>query len=276
MAEETGNNNLPNLPLGRDVSYPGEYDASLLCPIPRHLSRVELGIEVGASPFFGEDIWNAYELSWLNSRGKPMVAEAEFRFAADTPAIIESKSFKLYLNSLNQTRFDSRQALVARMAEDLSAAAGGPVAVVLTESGAESVAQLPGLCLDALDIDVDSYAFNPDTLAASGEPVEESLHSHLLRSLCPVTGQPDWGSVLVHYRGPAINREGLLRYIISYRQHQEFHEQCVERIYRDIQSRCQPQSLLVCARYLRRGGLDINPYRSSEPVNYPNLRLGRQ
>lgn len=286
MAEATGDNNVGNndfgnnefgdLPLGRDTGYPDQYDAAILCPIARRPSRESLGIEGNTLPFYGEDIWNAYELSWLDPRGKPVVAQAEFRVPVDTPAIIESKSLKLYLNSLNQTRFESQRQVRDTLARDLSATAGGRVAVKLSELSAVPIVELPGQSLDSLAIDVTEYRVNPDYLHAADETADEQLHSHLLRSLCPVTGQPDWASLLIVYRGPAIDHRGLLRYIVSYRQHRAFHEQCVERIFRDIHVRCRPQKLLVYARYLRRGGLDINPLRSSDPAQCPNFRPQRQ
>lgn len=266
----------PGLLLGKEVAYPEHYDAAVLCPIARQQSRQSLGIDAASLPFVGVDIWNAYELSWLDSKGKPVVARGEFRFAADTAAIIESKSFKLYLNSLNQTRFDSRQALLETLTRDLSASVAGPVRVVLTDPATEQVSEPVGRCLDEMDIDIDRYTLNPEYLTAGSETKEEIVFSHLLRSLCPVTGQPDWGSVIVSYRGSSIDHEGLLRYIISYRQHQDFHEHCVERMFMDIWSRCRPESLQVCARYLRRGGLDINPCRSSDPLDFANFRLPRQ
>lgn len=276
MADMTDEDSYRNLPLGREVDYPQHYDASVLCPIPRQLSRDTLGIAARQLPFVGEDIWNAYELSWLDMKGKPVVAQAEFRVPADSPAIIESKSFKLYLNSFNQSRFQDQQAVAERLTQDLSAVARGDVRVSLSTVDSGPVATLSGFCVDELDVSVDDYSLCPQQLKTQGPAVEEQLYSHLLRSLCPVTGQPDWATLVIHYRGPQIDREGLLRYVIGYRQHQEFHEQCVERIYCDISHYCQPEFLLVYARYLRRGGLDINPYRCSEARQFDNLRLGRQ
>lgn len=267
---------LNDTPLGKHSEYPQQYSPELLCPIARDQGRAALGINGDQLPFFGEDIWNAYELSWLDQRGKPVVAQATFRVPAESPAIIESKSLKLYLNSLNQTRLESREALHECLQRDLSRAAGAPVNVIINDLAAGSLTDLPGDCLDSLDIEVTEYEVTPACLSATGAVVEEQLHSHLLRSLCPVTGQPDWASIQIAYKGPAIDRSGLLRYLISYRQHQGFHEQCVEQIYMDIKHRCQPQSLMVKARYLRRGGLDINPCRSSDERFFANGRLLRQ
>lgn len=266
--------------LGQQVDYPDVYTPTLLQPIPRLGSREALGLGA-ALPFKGVDVWTAYEVSWLDQQGKPHVAIAEFHIPYDTPAIIESKSFKLYLNSFNQTPF-AQQADVQKVLEkDLSAAAGGPVLVhlsVLSQAGQRHVGQLPGECLDHLSVDVSDYRPNPDLLVADALlDVKESLYSDLLKTNCPVTGQPDWASVLVSYRGPAIDREGLLKYIISFRQHQDFHEQCVERMFVDILARCQPRELTVYARYTRRGGLDINPLRTNAAETVPlDIRLVRQ
>jgi len=268
-------------PLGKSSAYIEHYDASLLFPIPRQPKRDEIGI-AGRLPFFGADYWNAYELSWLNARGKPQVALARFVVPADTPRLIESKSLKLYLNSFNQTRLDSLNTLQARLTQDLSTASGGAVGVTLRLPEAfeqEKLAELPGYCVDNLDIEVDNYTPNAGLLCldAGKAPITETLTSNLLKSNCLVTGQPDWGSVQIHYRGQPINREGLLRYLISFRRHNEFHEQCVERIFMDIQRQCRPDALSVYARYTRRGGLDINPFRTSFSQAGPeNVRTARQ
>jgi 7-cyano-7-deazaguanine reductase len=269
-------------PLGKTSAYVSQYDPSLLFPIARQTKRDELGLS-GALPFFGIDIWNAYELSWLNTRGKPQVAIAKVSFPADSPNIIESKSFKLYLNSFNQTRLDSEDVLRERMQKDLSAACGASVHIELTLASAFGQCQmgeLSGLLLDRLDIDVDAYHPNPALLHANKQEAstEETFVSHLLKSNCLVTGQPDWGSVQIHYVGAPIDQEGLLRYLIGFREHNEFHEQCVERIFVDIMRACQPQKLAVYARYTRRGGLDINPWRSnfSTGQSPANLRNARQ
>ena len=255
-------------PLGQAAHYCDTYNPGLLFPIARQLKRDELGILPGRLPFVGEDLWNAYELSWLNSRGKPVVALGSFRVPADSPCLIESKSLKLYLNSLNQSRYPDAATVEALIRQDLSVAAGAPVAVALElldgSPTRRVIAPPPGESLDLLDIDVDTYLPCPEFLSTVvGEVREETLHSHLLKSNCLVTGQPDWGCVVVRYLGAPIDRAGLLRYICSFRQHNEFHEQCVERVFCDILARCRPHALAVWARYTRRGGLDINPFRST-------------
>jgi 7-cyano-7-deazaguanine reductase len=268
-------------PLGKTSAYQTHYAPELLFPIPRQQKRDELAL-TGTLPFFGVDIWNAYELSWLNMRGKPQVAIATISAPADSPNIIESKSFKLYLNSFNQTRLANEEALLALLREDLSNGFGAPVHIVLTQpEGFEKIkmGELDGLLLDRLDIDVDSYSPAPHLLRAVRDeaPVSETLVSHLLKSNCLVTGQPDWASVQIKYVGPQIEQEGLLRYLIGFREHNEFHEQCVERIFVDILRQCAPQKLAVYARYTRRGGLDINPWRSNFSGPPPaNLRTARQ
>jgi 7-cyano-7-deazaguanine reductase len=254
-------------PLGKPTSYQSEYSPSLLFPIARQAKRDEIGVS-GTLPFFGVDIWNAYELSWLNLRGKPQVAIATVTVPADSPNIIESKSFKLYLNSLNQTRLAGPEALQELLRADLSAGFGAPVHLKLITPDAFStlkMGELDGLLLDRLDIEVDQYIPDPSLLSANHEEVivEEKLVSHLLKSNCLVTGQPDWGSVQIRYVGAQIDQEGLLKYLIGFRNHDEFHEQCVERIFMDILRQCRPQKLAVYARYTRRGGLDINPWRSN-------------
>jgi 7-cyano-7-deazaguanine reductase len=268
-------------PLGKATEYQSHYAPELLYPIPRQLKRSELGIVDAELPFVGEDLWNAYELSWLNAKGKPVVAVGTFRVPANSPNLIESKSFKLYLNSFNQTSYDSIAAVTATMTHDLSAAAGSPVVAALEplSAGPKALIGIPdGILLDELDITCDRYQPEPALLATQpGEIVEETLYSHLLKSNCLVTGQPDWAMVVIRYRGEPIDRAGLLRYIVSFRNHNEFHEQCVERIFTDIQAHCQPDALAVHARYTRRGGLDINPFRSSGDYAAPdNTREIRQ
>ncbi len=269
------------LPLGKATVYTSEYDPALLCPIPRQFKRDEIGLPAGL-PFHGVDIWNAYELSWLTPQGKPVVAMGEFRIPCESPNLIESKSIKLYLNSFNQTRFDDFESVRALLSQDLGGAAGTPVDARLlgaAEFAGESLVTLPGHCIDDLDIEVENYILAPKILEGAADPqqqVAETLHSHLLKSNCLVTSQPDWGSVLIRYEGARIDHEALLRYLISFRQHNEFHEQCVERIYTDLMRFCRPQKLTVYARYTRRGGLDINPYRSNFEYEVENLRLARQ
>jgi 7-cyano-7-deazaguanine reductase len=271
-------------PLGKTSAYVDQYDASLLYPISRATNRAGLGI-TGTLPFMGADLWTAYELSWLNPRGKPQVALAHITVPCETPSIVESKSFKLYLNSFNNTRFDSIDAVRERIAVDVGTAAWGKdgrvgVRMVAPELyGNEKMAELDGLSLDRLDLECTHYTPAPELLgAAHGEqPVTETLTSQLLKSNCLVTSQPDWGSVQISYSGPQIDQAGLLRYIVSFRNHNEFHEQCVERMYTDIMARCKPTKLTVYARYTRRGGLDINPWRTSHPQALPaNVRTARQ
>jgi 7-cyano-7-deazaguanine reductase len=268
-------------PLGKSSEYIATYTPSLLFPIPRAAKWAELGLTAQTLPYQGVDFWNCYELSWLLPSGKPVVAIAEFSIPADSPNIIESKSFKLYLNSLNQTPFADRAELTATLEKDLSAAAGKPVGVrirSLADIDNEGVLALPGSCIDELDVTIHSYDRpQPELLRCDdSRVVEEAVHSHLLKSNCPVTSQPDWGSVAVEYRGAALDHASLLAYIVSFRQHSDFHEQCVERIFLDLQRLLKPEKLTVYARYVRRGGLDINPYRSTETVSFENRRLARQ
>lgn len=270
---------LAEAPLGRESAYPEHYDPALLYPIPRAANRAPLGIANDALPFVGEDEWHAFEVSWLTPRGKPVVAVARFRLPADSPNLIESKSWKLYLNSYNQTRFASREEVIATLEQDLASAAGAPVSVELfgVDDQALATQRLPGDCIDDLDVEIEAYTPDPALLSVGEEVVEETLHSHLLKSNCPVTGQPDWGSVLIRYRGPRLDREGLLKYLVSYRQHQDFHEHCVEHIFTDLMARARPERLLVLARYVRRGGLDISPWRATPGERPPEpLRLARQ
>lgn len=267
-------------PLGKKSAYVDQYDASLLFPIPRQQKRDEIGIGVDL-PFRGVDIWNAYELSWLNEKGKPVVALAEFYVPAESPNLIESKSFKLYLNSFNQTRFASLQEVQHHLATDLSAVVGSEVKVTivyLNQAGhSADIQSVNAVCIDDLDIEIDTYQTAPELLQTDVEVVEEQLVSHLLKSNCLVTGQPDWGSVLIDYSGPRIHHDSLLKYLISFRQHNEFHEQCVERIYTDLKRHCHCESLTVYARYVRRGGLDINPFRTDRGDRFAdNIRLIRQ
>ena len=276
-----------NSQLGKASSYADQYDASLLFPIERAGKRAEIG--VGASPpFLGADLWTAFEVSWLNLRGKPQVALAHFTIPCETPNIVESKSFKLYLNSFNNSRFTDAAQVQARLRADISEAAwrGAPqpsmvgVKLLLPEMfDREDVAELDGLSLDRLDVECSRYTPAPELLTAVFDelPVSEVLTSNLLKSNCLVTGQPDWGSVRISYSGPQIDQEGLLLYLISFRNHNEFHEQCVERIFMDIWTRCKPVKLTVYARYTRRGGLDISPFRTSHPQALPiAVRTARQ
>ncbi|GEQ74099.1 NADPH-dependent 7-cyano-7-deazaguanine reductase [Comamonas testosteroni] len=273
--------------LGKSSAYVDQYDASLLFPLPRLTKREEIGAAINP-PFFGADLWTSFEVSWLNLRGKPQVALAHFTIPCETPNLIESKSFKLYLNSFNNTRFADASEVLARLRTDLSEAtwrgseAQGSVGVRLLQADqfdAQQVHELDGLLLDRLDVECTQYTPAPELLRANHDeaPVNETLVSNLLKSNCLVTGQPDWGSVQIQYSGAQIEQEGLLQYLVSFRNHNEFHEQCVERIFMDIWTRCKPIKLAVYARYTRRGGLDINPFRTSHPGALPaNVRTARQ
>ncbi len=255
--------------LGQQTEYKDSYDASLLFPIARKLNRDDLNIDESALPFKGEDTWTGYELSWLNQKGKPVVAVAEFIFPATSSHIIESKSFKLYLNSFNQTKFDSMAQVQQILTSDLSKSANCDVVVKLFNADDfDCLMPTPftGTCLDDLDIEISEYDLNTELLKAdaSNEIVTETLYSHLLKSNCLITSQPDWASVVIRYTGKKICHESLLKYLISFRNHNEFHEQCVERLFCDIQNKFSMTQLEVFARYTRRGGLDINPYRSTD------------
>jgi 7-cyano-7-deazaguanine reductase len=267
--------------LGKSSAYIDQYDASLLFPIPRAAKRAEIGLG-DTLPFMGADMWTVFELSWLNLRGKPQVALAHITVPCESPNIVESKSFKLYLNSFNHTRFLDAREVRERIRADLNAAVGAGVGVKTLGPelfDQEPVHELDGLNLDRLDVECLHYTPAPELLFADHEepPVSETLTSNLLKSNCLVTGQPDWGSVQISYSGAPIDQEGLLQYIVSFRNHNEFHEQCVERIFMDIWTRCRPLRLSVYARYTRRGGLDINPFRTSHPQALPgNVRTARQ
>lgn len=269
-----------DLLLGKATDYPQSYAPGVLFPIARAQGREELGLAPGTLPFRGVDLWTHYEVSWLDARGKPKVAIASIEVPATSPSLIESKSMKLYFNSLNFERFETAEAFRAVVGKDLSAVAGATVTVTLqpVTAAGHGFADLPGDCLDELDIACDAFAVDPGLLRADADrPVTEALHSHLLRSRCPVTHQPDWASLYIDYSGPALDRAGLLAYLVSYRNQSDFHEQCVERIFMDLMTRCRPQRLTVYARYTRRGGLDINPFRSSgecygRPENIREIR----
>ncbi|QJY35572.1 NADPH-dependent 7-cyano-7-deazaguanine reductase QueF [Vibrio europaeus] len=281
MSKYSDAKELAGLTLGQKTEYSNQYDASLLQPVPRSLNRDDLNLD-DSLPFQGCDIWTLYELSWLNEKGLPQVAIGEVSIPATSANLIESKSFKLYLNSFNQTRFSSWDQVEQTLIKDLSACAGETVSVTVrsvVDYTDSVVVTMDGDCIDEQEIEITSYEFDRTLIqgAATGEVVEESLHSHLLKSNCLITNQPDWGSVEIQYKGKQIDREALLRYLVSFREHNEFHEQCVERIFTDIMEFCQPESLTVYARYTRRGGLDINPYRSNvngQPSH--NQRMARQ
>lgn len=280
---------LSKLTLGKTTSYESEYNANLLQGVPRSLNRDGLAINQKSLPFTGEDVWYGYELSWLNDKGKPIVAVAEFRFACTSENIVESKSFKLYLNSFNQTRFSSIKDVEKCLTKDLSNISGSLAKVSLfgvDYCPALEIAKSKDktLCIDGEDITINDYQYDPQLLnlaqakdkQAEDTNIEERLVSHLLKSNCLITNQPDWASVYIHYKGKKLDHAVLLKYLISFRQHNEFHEQCVERIYCDLQHFCQLDELTVFARYTRRGGLDINPFRSSNNDQAPFARTLRQ
>lgn len=269
------------LPLGKRIPYPREYAPSVLAGIPRDEGRAALGL-TGVPPFAGVDLWNAHELSWLDTRGKPVVATAELWVPATSPRMVESKSLKLYLDSLNGMRHESAGAVRRLITTDVQRVVGAELEVrieLAAKSEPRRAAEPKGTCLDDADASIDVYDVAPELLEGSADPgveVEETLYSHLLKSNCPVTGQPDWATVSLRYRGGRIDRTALLRYIVSYRNHDEFHEQCVERIFVDVQRQCHPSALTVFARYNRRGGIDINPFRSDFETLTDNVRAWRQ
>ena len=275
-------------PLGKPAAYADHYDPSLLFPIPRQTKRQEIGIEGGTPPFFGADLWTAYEVSWLNAKGKPQVAIAQVVVPSETPNIIESKSFKLYLNSFNNSRFADAAEVLQHLKDDLGEAVWrgnaqrSSIGVKLLspeQFDQQGIEELDGVNLDRLDIECSRYTPAPELLVAATDeaPVTETLTSRLLKSNCLVTGQPDWASIQISYSGHQIDQAGLLAYLVSFRNHNEFHEQCVERIFMDLWTRCKPTKLTVYARYTRRGGLDINPWRTSHPQAMPaNIRTARQ
>jgi 7-cyano-7-deazaguanine reductase len=275
---------MSTLSLGQATPYPDQYDPSLLFPIPRSENRLKLNIKPNRPlPFVGVDIWNAFELSWLNKKGKPQIALAEFQVPADSPNMIESKSFKLYLNSFNSARFEDEAEVRERLITDLSAFAGSKITTRIHSTEAvtkKGMQEMSGVLMDRLDIEIDPSLSADATLLEVNEsfgPIEQCLVSHLLKSNCPVTGQPDWASVQIRYQGRPILEEGLLRYLIGFRQLGEFHEHCVETIFTDIKRQCKPEKLSVYARYTRRGGLDINPFRTDHNSPWPeNIRHARQ
>lgn len=266
--------------LGKQTPVVEVYSPELLYPIPRAIARTDLGLGINDPlPFSGVDLWHAYELSWLDGSGKPVVRVGRFTVPATTPNIVESKSFKLYLNSLNNSRFETAEGAKLCIESDISEVAGGTVTLELFQLDDPELTGrgTAGILLDDLAVALPSS--HPDAeelIVDSDNVIEEQLYSHLLRSLCPVTGQPDWATLWIHYKGAALDHQALLGYIISYRQHQEFHEQCVERIYLDINARIQPEFLHIQAFYTRRGGLDINPFRTTNPAAIPLTRLNRQ
>lgn len=268
---------LDHLSLGQSTDYPNQYDPKQLQAVPRSLNREPIGL-TEQLPFSGVDLWTGYEISWLNLRGLPQVAIGYFEVPANSPNLVESKSFKLYLNSFNDSKFESVEQVQQHMKTDLTDCAGADVHVALKPLAAshnDNISNFPGDCIDQQDIEIHHYDYRPELLKRGEEYVEEQLHSHLLKSNCLITNQPDWGSVYIHYHGPKLDRAALLAYLISFRQHNEFHEQCVERIFQDLNA-LGMKKLSVYARYTRRGGLDINPFRSNFEPAPPMQRMARQ
>lgn len=269
-----------DIPLGKPTPSPERYDPGVLAPMPRIDGRRKMGLD-RTLPFAGEDVWRGYEFSWLSNRGMPQVALVELRVSAESPNIVESKSVKLYFNSFAQTRFDSEQVVAECLRADLQAAFGAPVTVTLQGlEVADELTVLPGTSLDAQDVDVDAYQRAPQLLSSvpGDTAVAETVYTHRFRSLCPVTGQPDWASLLIRYEGPALDHAGLLRYLVSFRCHQAFHETTVEQIFLDLKAHGGCERLLVAGYFLRRGGVDINPVRGDPGMaeDWPVLRLHRQ
>ncbi len=269
---------LESSPLGKNSIYETKYNPKLIFSIPRELKRSEVGIDDKNPGFYGVDIWNHYELSWLNLNGKPCVGLGEISYLANTPNIIESKSMKLYFNSFNGTKFASEQDVINTAINDLSKAVGSKVNFILLPiDSSGKYGKLNGYCLDMLDVQCNIYQPHPEYLTCSNDIITEELYSNLLKSNCPMTNQPDWGSIYIKYTGQQIDKYGLLKYIVSLRDHNEFHEQCIERIFYDIKKYCAPSELTVYARYTRRGGIDINPYRTTNknfivPENIRSVR----
>jgi 7-cyano-7-deazaguanine reductase len=281
MTQYNNASELDKLTLGQTTTYTDKYNPDLLQGVPRSLNRRELTLNNAPLPFNGEDIWYGYELSWLNNKGKPLVAVAEFTFSCTSSHMVESKAFKLYLNSYNQSRFSSLQAVEQQLQHDLSLISGAPSQVklfTLDQCPPLAIRSLEAKCIDDIDIEISHYQLKPALLKTTenNNIVSESLVSHLLKSNCLITNQPDWATIYINYRGNKIVHSALLQYLVSFRQHNEFHEQCVERIFCDILSYCQPEELTIYARYTRRGGLDINPFRTTTNNKAPLARTLRQ
>ena len=270
---------LEKIPLGKKVEYDNEYNSELLFPLPRQMVREKASIDLPL-PFKGMDIWHAYEISWLNSKGKPIVAIATFTIPCDSLNLIESKSFKLYLNSFNQTEFSSVNVVKELMQNDLSRAAGVPIGVKIETieeaNQSQTIKEFEGTCLDHLDISCDVYKTDPSFLSTESADIHETVYSHLLKANCLVTNQPDWASVRIEYQGKKIKHTGLLQYIVSYRKHSGFHEQCIEQMFVDIMRLCQPKMLKIYGCFTRRGGLNISVYRSTENDHPGVIRSSRQ
>jgi 7-cyano-7-deazaguanine reductase len=269
-----------DIPLGKDSEYPSTYTPSLLYSMERRENRAAMGI-ADALPFGGEDLWTAFEFSWLSNKGRPEVAAVRIKVPCTSPCIVESKSVKLYLNSFAQTRFNSWADVLTALNSDFAIAFRAPIMVELLEVNrlSQPVDQFPGTCLDRLDVSITTYERDPDLLQLEDgdqRVVNETVYTNLFRSICPITGQPDWASVMVQYLGRPIVRESLLKYLVSYRCHPAFHETNVEQIFVDLQACCRPEQLTIFGRFLRRGGIDISPFRSNVEEVAPVMRLSRQ
>lgn len=268
--------------LGKKADYESQYNPEKLFPIPRKLNRDKIGL-ADKIPFYGIDIWNHYEVSWLDSKGKPIVAIAEIIYDCTSENIIESKSMKLYFNSFNNTKINDIKTLGNTIKNDIEARIHSPVIVniiLLRKFQNELLfSGFKGISIDDLSVECTQYFIDPTLLKTEEKIAQETLCSDLLKSNCLVTNQPDWGSVMIQYSGKKINHESLLQYIVSFRNCNEFSETSIERIFTDIMKYCQPESLFVYGRFTRRGGLDINVIRSTEPVSPKdnwNFRLCRQ
>ena len=261
---------MSDLPLGKPTSYPTHYEPAVLRAIDRAPARQRNGI-AAPLPFVGEDVWNGYELSWLAPSGVPRIGVLTLRIPSDSPATVESKSLKLYLNSLAQTQFAGPDAVAEVVAADLRGIVGQSVAADVVAAGAAPSADFASFCLD----DLQPCAAEPPLAATSGEG-DDAVHTHLFRSICPVTAQPDWGSVQVAWRGRRIERPRMLAYLLSYRFEASFHEEAIERIFVDVLRAADAKALTVHGRFLRRGGIDINPFRSTCQRQAPAIRLPRQ
>ncbi|RTK92473.1 MAG: NADPH-dependent 7-cyano-7-deazaguanine reductase QueF [Rickettsiales bacterium] len=267
-----------NLHLGKESQYLSQYDKNLLESIPRKSARDDIGIKNAEECFSGYDLWNCYEFSWLNQNGKPEVRIIKFEVSCQSEFIVESKSVKLYLNSFHNTRFKDEKEILTLLTSDLNEYTKSIVNIEIFHLNHFAGNQLhifPGICLDEIDIETDIYHVDSSLLKLSNEniTVEEELYSNLLKSNCLVTKQPDWASIYIKYKGVKIDHNHLLKYIISFRNHNEFHEQCIEHIYKDIIEICSPEELFIYAKYTRRGGIDINPYRTN--MRHSNILINK-
>lgn len=267
-----------SIPLGQKSAYPKNYDPKQLFAVERSLQRKSMGLDCSAMSH-GLDQWVAYELSWLDSFGKPKKAIAQFLVPSSSLFLAESKSVKLYLNSLNFEKFAHENEVKKLIEKDLFAICQAEIKVELNPPQLESTQNTLAdyFCLDDLPVQISSYQREPRFLAKvkKEEQTHEKLCSHLFKSHCLVTGQPDWGSIFIEYSGAKINHEGLLRYLVSYNQHVGFSENCIEQIFCDLWA-LGLDKLMVFGRFTRRGGIEINPYRASFKTDWPIIRLSFQ